>query len=176
VSPPRARLWQLIDLVEREDHHLCAVTARLFPQGGAAPLDAAALAASLATPTGIDRLESFVGKFSRMQDTLVDKLLPAFLRASGEPVGSAIDNLHRAEALGLLDEPAHWLGARLLRNRLVHEYVDNLSQLAEALEQARRAAVTLHETYGRLVDYCRARPELLRPAEADDAQGSSDTL
>jgi hypothetical protein len=30
----------------------------------------------IAKPAGRDCLEAFVGKFSRMQDTLIDKLLP----------------------------------------------------------------------------------------------------
>jgi hypothetical protein len=68
------------------------VRERLRPVG-AAPPSADELAGLLATPLGIDGLESFLDKFSRMQDTINDKLLPAVLRAAGEPVGSAIDRL-----------------------------------------------------------------------------------
>jgi uncharacterized protein YutE (UPF0331/DUF86 family) len=103
-----------------------------------------------------------------MQDTLVDKLLPAFLRAVGEPVGSAIDNLHRAEAIGILEQPGDWLAARMLRNRLVHEYIDDVRQLAEALEKARGAASALHEIYRRVLDYCVARPDIARPTAGRD--------
>jgi hypothetical protein len=64
-----ARLWQLLELVSRESHHLQGVSARLF--GDAEPT-VAWLDGVLATPEGIDRLESFAGKFARMQDTMMD--------------------------------------------------------------------------------------------------------
>ena len=47
-------------------------------------------------------MEAFVGRFGRLQDTLGDKLLPAYLAAEGEFPGTALDNLDRAERLGLL--------------------------------------------------------------------------
>jgi hypothetical protein len=83
VRPSPTSLWRLLDLVAREDRHLAGLTGRLFAglEGDVTPLW---LTAVLATTEGIDRLESFVGKFSRMQDTLMDKLLPAFLLAVGE--------------------------------------------------------------------------------------------
>lgn len=40
--------------------------------------------------------------FWRLQDTIGDKLIPALLRALGEPQGAVIDNLDRAERLGWL--------------------------------------------------------------------------
>lgn len=92
----------------------------------------------IAQPAGRDCLEAFIGKFSRMQDTLVDKLLPQYLTAVGEKTGSALDNLNRAEQLGLLGNADQWLAMRHLRNRLVHEYVEDKADLAAALNLARR--------------------------------------
>lgn len=92
----------------------------------------------IAQPAGRDCLEAFIGKFSRMQDTLVDKLLPQYLTAVGEKTGSALDNLNRAERLGLLGNADQWLAMRHLRNRLVHEYVEDKADLAAALNLARR--------------------------------------
>ncbi len=91
-----------MQLVEKEDLHLRGVTRRLFRARSRADLDSGNpdwLTKKLAKPHGIDTLESFVGKFSRMQDTLVDKLLPTFLQAVGESVGTALDNLNRAQRL-----------------------------------------------------------------------------
>jgi len=65
----------------------------------------------LADAPGIDRLGSFGAKFARMQDTVVDKLIPALLRAAGESVFAAIDNLGRMERLG-----ADRIGRRLERD------------------------------------------------------------
>lgn len=105
------------------------------------------LEALLATPEGIDRLESFVGKFSRMQDTMMDKFLPTFLVAAGEKSGTALDNLNRAQRLGFVKDPDQWLAMRRLRNRLVHEYVDDPAELLAALEMARPLPAELQETY-----------------------------
>lgn len=141
------RLAQILALLEKEDRLLCGVMERLF-QGPS--LDAARLAALLETPEGIDRLESFTSKFCRMQDTFVDKLLPIYLRSLGELPGAAIDNLRRAEQLGLIENAESWVEMRLLRNRLVHEYVEDLAQLAEQLSLAREQAGALHDAYLKL--------------------------
>ena len=115
------------------------------------------MAKKLANPRGIDTLESVVGKFSRMQDTLMDKLLPTFLQAVGERVGTVLDNLNRAQRLGLVQSPDAWLAMRLLRNRLVHEYVNDLSELNAALEQERALVQELHATSVAISAYASAR-------------------
>jgi uncharacterized protein with HEPN domain len=147
VTDSERRLQRLLELVAREEEHLLGVIDRLFPAADEAQLSTSWLAGILATPEGIDRLESFVGKFSRMQDTMMDKLLPAFLEAVGERTGTALDNLNRAQRLGLVTDPDQWLGMRLLRNRLVHEYVEDPAELAGALTKARTLAGELSKTY-----------------------------
>jgi class 3 adenylate cyclase len=56
---------------------------------------------------GVAPLAAFVSRFGRLQDTVGDKLLPALLSALAEPVGPAIDNLDKAEKLGLLESARH---------------------------------------------------------------------
>ena len=46
---------------------------------------------------------------------------------------SAVENLDRAEKLGLLESADDWLVMRRLRNLMIHEYVDDPGQLAEGL-------------------------------------------
>ena len=158
MTAVRQQLSRLLQLVEKEDLHLRGVTQRLFrARLRADPGNSDWLAKKLANPRGIDTLESFVGKFSRMQDTLMDKLLPTFLQAVGESVGTVLDNLNRAQRLGLVQEPDAWLAMRLLRNRLVHEYVNDLSELNAALEQARALVQELHATYVAISAYASAR-------------------
>lgn len=166
MNPALPRLWQLLDLAEKEDSHLLGVRARLFPHAGTSGFAPADLSVALRSPETIDRLESFVGKFARLQDTLMDKLLPAYLRAIGEPVGSALDNLNRAERLGLVKQPSEWTAMRLLRNRLVHEYVEDEVELALALEKARVMVDVLHATYAKIRSDAESRPELARPLSA----------
>ncbi|WP_407278827.1 hypothetical protein U5817_21965 [Aromatoleum evansii] len=90
------RLWYLLALVGREEEQLLGVSSRLFVGGQVTP---AWLEGVLAVPEGIDRFESFVGKFSRMQDTMMDKLLPTFPVAIGARSATALDNLNLAHKL-----------------------------------------------------------------------------
>lgn len=134
MNPAQQRCWQTLSVVEKEVFHLRDVAGRLFD---APELTVDWLRRLLETPEGRDRMEAFVGKFSRLQDTLIDKLLPQFLAAVGEKTGTALDNLRRAERLQLLADPDQWLSMRQLWNRLVHEYVADLAELAAALRAAR---------------------------------------
>ena len=140
-----SRLTQLIDLVDREDEHLLGVRERLL--GDDCAVDAERVEGIVASDTGIDRLESFGAKCSRMQDTIVDKLVPALLRELGERPAAAIDNLQRLERLELIDSAEAWVDMRWLRNRLVHEYIDRPADLAAALERACRFTDDMHAGY-----------------------------
>ena len=145
LAPERERLARLLRLVEREDAHLRAVRHRLL--GDDCRVDAGRVSRLLSDDTGIDRLESFGAKFARMQDTVIDKLIPALLLAAGEPVMAAIDNLGRMERLGLVSSAEPWFQMRRLRNRLVHEYIDQPGDLAVALERACRFTDHMHADY-----------------------------
>ena len=118
----RQHLTYLLELIEREDELLADVMQRLL---GDSELDLPWFTDLLATDLGNDRLESFTSKFARMQDNFVDKLLPKLLLLENEMLGSAIDNLRKAERLGWLQNAEDWARMRLLRNKLVHEYVND---------------------------------------------------
>ncbi|SMN14829.1 hypothetical protein CRYPD_147 [uncultured Candidatus Thioglobus sp.] len=141
------RISQIITILEKEDVLIKGVISRLFDQN---ELSVVWLENTLNTPEGIDRLESFVSKFSRMQDMFVDKLLPLFLIRSGETPKTAIDNLHRLEQLNIISDANDWLDMRLLRNKLVHEYVDDIAQLFEHLLLAKTFFVVLSQSFERL--------------------------
>ena len=154
ANPAVERLRQLL---AREEFHLLGVRERLFGSLPEEQLTETWLRRTLATPDGIDRVESFGAKFGRLQDTLVDKLLPALLRASAEQPGSALDNLHRAERLGLLQCADKWPAMRLIRNRLVHEYFERPEAMLPALLIARREVDTLCAAHGAMRSYTQAR-------------------
>lgn len=154
-------LSDLLRLVDREDHHLLAVRKRLL--GEDCSVDATRVEHLLADEAGIDRLESFGAKFARMQDTVVDKLVPALLYAAGERTGAAIDNLARLERLELIGSADEWIEMRGLRNRLVHEYIDRPQDLAPALERACTFTDRMHADYqairGYAIEHLKAAPE-----------------
>ena len=84
-------------------------------------------------PILAERLDAFVSRFGRLQDTVGDKLLPALLISMAEKPGAAIDNLDRAEKLGFIESADAWMEMRRLRNQMVHEYIEDLAILASAL-------------------------------------------
>ena len=78
-------------------------------------------------------LEAYTSRFCRLQDTVGDKLLPACLAALQETTKAAIDNLDKAEKLGFLNSVEEWIQVRQLRNKMVHEYIESIEILSEAL-------------------------------------------
>jgi len=100
-----------------------------------------------------EMLDAFVSRFSRLQDTLGDKLLPALLRVSLETTGSQLDNLLRAEKMGWVASAENWIEIRTLRNRLVHEYMDSPADLLSALITALNDVVVLIDTQIRMAEY-----------------------
>jgi hypothetical protein len=128
-DPDRVRLHHLLAVAAAEERNLLATGDRLF---GSAEATDVAKAVGL-DPVIAERVEAFIARFSRLQDLLGDKLLPLILRMSGEEPQPVVANLDRAERYGWLDSADAWLRVRKLRNRLVHEYVDQPPDLAEAL-------------------------------------------
>ena len=124
------RLRFLARVVHRERDHLMATDQRLFTA-----LFSIERVRQLDTDAELsERVEAFVARFGRLQDTLGDKLIPALLSSLGERPGAAIDNLDRAERLGWLASADEWMSARKLRNQMIHEYIEDPTILASALQ------------------------------------------
>ena len=109
-----------------------------------------------ANPDLAERVDAFVARFGRLQDTLAGGLLPRLLEAMLEPVGSTLDNLYRAERLGWVRSASDWAELRLLRNRMIHEYVEDPAELADALQAAHRATADLTAAAAAMADKARA--------------------
>jgi len=150
VNETTKRLVQLIFLTDKEALHLEQVAQRLEQK---LPKPAAELENALKNPELIDTLESFSAKFSRLQDTLADKLLPTFLSLAGEKTGTVIENLNRAETLSLITNTQDWLIARNLRNKLVHECIEDYNELKEAIELAQVFTRQLIDTQKAIKNY-----------------------
>lgn len=157
MLPVERFLWTLT-IVEREGRHLHYSWLTLFDRQ--VPISAAWVESLETFPEDAIRLEAFVSRFSRMQDTVADKLIPRWLQSLAEPLGSHIENLNRAERLGVLASTEQWLAARKLRNQLVHEYMQDASAFAEALVVARHYTLMLLETYNCLHRFAEQRMEL----------------
>lgn len=143
----RLRLQFLCRVVQRESRYLQQTTQRLFTDA----FTARAVAQLEADPDRAERVEAFVGRFGRLQDTLGDKLIPTVLAALGERCGPAADNLDRAERLGFVASADEWFAMRALRNQMVHEYVEDPAVLWDALQAGRHYVPALANTAQALV-------------------------
>lgn len=126
------RLAFLRDIVALEVEHLQQTDQRLFQEH----MDADRVRRFRYDIDLAERVDAFVARFGRLQDTVADKLLPALLQAKAESVGPALDNLNKAERFGWLASVEEWLVVRKLRNRMIHEYVKDPAELAQALQAA----------------------------------------
>ena len=109
------KLQFLLETVALECAQLQLTDGRLFHE----PMSPAR-ALSLRSDADLgERVDAFVARFSRLQDTLADKLLPALLKELAEPVGPALDNLGKAERFAWIASIDDWLVVRKLRNRMV---------------------------------------------------------
>lgn len=141
------RLRFLVRVVRKECLHLETTDRRLF----AIPFTPQTAAQLDHDPELAERVEAFSGRYGRLQDTLGDKLLPVLLLALGETPGAAIDNLDRAERLGLLNSADEWMSMRNLRNQMVHEYIEDLDVLTSALLAGHARVPVLISTAARFI-------------------------
>ncbi len=125
------RLRFLIRVVRKECQHLDTTDRRLF---GAISFTVEQANLLEENPDLAERVEAFVGRFGRLQDTVGDKLLPLLLDALGEKTSAVIDNLDRAERLELIKSADEWMIMRNLRNQMIHEYVEDPVVLASAMQ------------------------------------------
>jgi hypothetical protein len=151
-QPLQRFLWTL-DIVAREGRHLLYSWQWLSDQ----PIGAEWVRRLDAEPELAERLEAFGSRFGRMQDTIAGRLLPRWLTALAETPGTQIETLNRAERLGVVETTERWLEARNLRNRLVHEYMEDAGIFAEDLELAKAYSRMLLETYDRLRNFAKTR-------------------
>ncbi len=147
----RQRFIDTFRVVDRERRHLEYSCEKLF-SGNLTPDQLTRLDDH---PELAETIEAFASRFGRMQDTMAGKLFPRFLQAQAEPTGTQLETLNRLEKLGLLDDVEQWLEARALRNRLVHEYVENMDQFKHDLELARDYTKMLTKTHQKIGDYAR---------------------
>lgn len=145
------RLQFLARVIDGESSNLQATDSRLFAQ----PFTAETAKRLDEDQELSERVDAFVARFSRLQDTLGDKLLPELLEALGEERAILIDRLDKAEKLGWIQSSDQWMAIRQLRNYMIHEYIEDPNVLADALQ-------TGHEYVGELLNAARSMLDELR--------------
>ena len=100
-------------------------------------------------PEKVETLDAFLFRFSKMQDTMGEKLFPLILEVFGEEVRNKpfIDILNRLEQLELLPSANRWKELRKIRNLLIHTYPWEQDILIKELEEAINISYELTKIY-----------------------------
>jgi len=82
----------------------------------------------------ISVIDQMIFRFSKLQDSMGDKIFPAILELSGEDVKKMtfIDRLNRLEELELLYKN-EWMSLRKDRNEIAHEYSFNQDEVVDSI-------------------------------------------
>ncbi len=83
----------------------------------------------------IEHVDQFIYRFSKMQDSLGARLIPALysLLEGDQTPKPFLDILNRFEKLGIIESVEDWQFFRNLRNNLAHDYPESLAQTVETL-------------------------------------------
>lgn len=146
------RLLSLFEITHKEATHLLYSWHQLFSHRQA---DADWVRGLDARPDEAVVLEAFVSRYARLQDNIAGKLIPVWLETLSERPASQLENLNKAEKLGVINSVEDWLSARQVRNNLVHEYVVNPADMVDALQIARVASRQFFDTYNAINAYVR---------------------
>ena len=135
-------MLQSLDLARKEAEHLRYSQSTLF----ALPIDFAWVQSLASQPVLAEKVEAFVSRFGRLQDHIGGKLLPRYAALVSEPAKTQLDTLAFAERVGLLNNAHAFVAARVLRNALVHEYMNDAQAFLENLLAAKPACEMFFHT------------------------------
>lgn len=107
----------------------------------------------------IGYIDQFIYRFTRLQDSLGTRLLPALhsLLEGGQTPLPFLDVLNRLEQLGVVSSVADWQFFRGLRNNLAHDYPETLNQTVMTLNTLLRELKRFEDLYRRIKDYYQGR-------------------
>ena len=128
-----------LGLAQKEAAHLRYTHSTLFAQN----IDAAWVQQLSKRDDLAEKIDAFVSRFGRLQDYIGEKLVPRFAALLGESPKSMLDVLAYAERMQWVESAEAFIGARKLRNLLVHEYMTDASLFLQALTAAREASEML---------------------------------
>lgn len=92
-------------------------------------------------------LDQFAYRYTRLQDDMGTRLIPASLRALEEEISSMamLDRLNRLEQMGWLPSAEEWIKLRTIRNEFTHDYPEETEERYERLQLAIASAKMLLE-------------------------------
>jgi uncharacterized protein with HEPN domain len=111
-------------------------------------------------------IDQIVYRFSKLQDTLGDKIFASLLILLGEEIKQMpfIDRLNRLEELELVDMHT-WMNLRKIRNDIAHEYVFNFDEVVNNLNEIFIESDTLLKIYEELLHFAKKRFDFVRESK-----------
>ena len=112
------------------------------------------------TEDEIEHIDQLLFRFSKMQDTLGDKIfcnLLLYLDENNAKSIPFIDVLNRLEKLTILEDKSQWLELRKIRNQLAHEYGDDPQLMSEGINLVVDRIDLLDKIYQKIKNYYRSR-------------------
>jgi len=114
----------------------------------------------------ISFIDQMIFRFSKLQDTMGDKLFPSLWELTGEKIKNKtfIDRLNRLEELELLyrDE---WMSLRKDRNEIAHEYSFNKDEVVDSINLIFTVSQKLVSIYDTLYDYCNSKFKFIQTSK-----------
>ncbi|MBD3789920.1 MAG: hypothetical protein IE885_06095 [Campylobacterales bacterium] len=111
-------------------------------------------------------IDQMIFRFTKLQDTMGEKLFPSLLELMGEEVKSKpfIDRLNRIEELGILYKN-DWMDLRKDRNEIAHEYSFNQDEVVEGINTIYRSINKLLSIYDSFYGYCTEKFDFVRDSD-----------
>lgn len=109
----------------------------------------------LLTDEEISFIDQMIFRFSKLQDTMGEKLFPSFLELVGEKIRDKtfIDRLNRLEELNIVNKN-EWMQLRKDRNEIAHEYSFNKNEVIDSINLIYEVANNLLNIYDTFYKYC----------------------
>ena len=114
----------------------------------------------------IGYIDQFLFRFSKLQDSMGEKLFPTMLFLLGEDFSRKpfIDVLNRLEKMELLYKD-RWMSLRQIRNDVAHEYSFNTEELVDSLNDILNIKSELLSIYDRFYSYCFEKFDFVKESE-----------
>jgi hypothetical protein len=104
-------------------------------------------------------LDQFAYRYTRLQDDMGARLMPAALLVLGEEVAAmpVLDRLNRLEQIGWLPSADEWAELRRIRNEFDHDYLETATERLERLQLAVASAWRVLEILAHIQQYIAQR-------------------
>ena len=116
--------------------------------------------------TQMSFIDQMIYRFSKLQDTMGEKIFPSILMLFEEDVKKLtfIDRLNRLEELELLYKD-EWMSLRKVRNEIAHEYSFNKDEVVDSINMVFERLDKLLKIYDNIYSYCVERFDFVKNSE-----------